>query len=659
MKIVIDNFNGGLNTYDSDDGLDSTEGKRVHDCAVGTKSLHPLPDVGAGVPPSVILQKQLEDRGKYIEYDGKIYTSAEGPLKILDGRDLGLERPKKSNMIIKQVNTPGTSGHLSGVTGPSEDGSGNFDAQGSWIPTEYPQTNTWVFTDADLGVSTTTLDSWIICDNPNFNLTEYYSLLFGNPSIKSAPPTRDEFGCVDNVQSCSSASIDPSDTFLPEYLTEDTTYAISWWNEETETESTISEAIEFEHKPVIKTRCWSYGPTEGNITGAESFVNILPIPQNLRGDGKKSETFTGTSHLHQVSIKVVGGARNASHAIIYQRVRGEFIPIAKVGAGFETIVTAQTEFSPEATKKNFAQERIFKTPPANLENLFLTEAGVMGGSIANTVFLSEPFKFDLFSTDYEFKLKHTPVSIHPFYNEIFITTKGNPTRLVGQLPERMTVIEMPDMEANLAMMSATDMGRRIVWAGPEGVSIFNGSETRVVSRAKLSRSDWKAIIASPTSLVGIGTEELYLLFYATGSLMVDLRPESAAITTLSLTATQAVYDMETATIYLNNGRTWKPSDPNPEKNASGFGFWDSGRVNTKDHTKTLGWARVQASGPVELTITNDLNDNLSVKPSDNQPFRIGSGGGPLRGSWYYLNAKFKHRIRSIELATDVEEFRVG
>src|SRR4030066_36722 len=78
-----------------------------------------------------------------------------------------LEKPTTENFIVEQYNTPD-------VLGPSEDGSGSFTSLGEWVPTEYPQSNTWIYTNLDTGAQTSTIDAWTLCDNPPFNITYYY-----------------------------------------------------------------------------------------------------------------------------------------------------------------------------------------------------------------------------------------------------------------------------------------------------------------------------------------------------------------------------------------------------------------------------------------------------------------------------------------------------
>jgi hypothetical protein len=668
--INLKNFKGGINTYKDDDQLDKSEARDCRNYFVGTGSLEPMPNKEGDSPSDELTQCKLDNPTcPYVEYRNpltdeiEIYTSCDdGKLKIKDGRVLGLEKPTKNNFKVTQIKTPGSPDHYPEVIGPSEDGSGNFNAAGIWIQTEYPQSNTWTFTNLDTGATSTTVDTWVICDTPPFNLTEYYSLLYNQPALFKSTTGRNEYGCVDGAGGTFPFydQVTPQAGGAPAYLTEPTTYAIAWWNEDTKTQSTLSEACEFTPQPVIKTRRWHYGPTSGGIDTGGFWTTELPVPQDSRGSGTRSDTYTGTSWLHQVRITVGGRPTNATHAIIYQRVRGEYLPVAKITSG-DFDVNATTDYDDPDLRNIAPVFRDFGTPPENLQNLVLSESGVMAGTIGNTVYMSEPFKFDLWSEDYEFPIKHRPIALHTIFNEFLVVTEGNPVRLVGQLPGRITRVELPDAERGYTAKSTADMGRRIVWVGPEGIAHWDGSTVATLSRANLSKNEWLDIISDTSTLCMVGTEELAILFYSnsaagSGGLVVDFRPESASITKTDLYTSYAVFSVVDAAIYSVDNWSYK-TNQGPPTSPSLEGYWQSGKIYTGNQDRGFNYARVYADGQVELTITNDKGYSKSFIADRNQPFPIGFDGVPVRGHWLQFELRGKSTISKVQIAEDSKSLR--
>ena len=654
MLFRADKFTGGLNTHKDADHLSPDEGVTAQDCMVGTGSLQPLPALVTAAPSGACNALRLKlDNPTWgvVEYGGETYISGDGAPRICNGRTLGINKPTTDNFIVEQVNTPD-------VIGPSEDGSGSFTSLGQWVPTEYPQSNTWVYTNLDTGAQTTTVDAWTVCDSPPFNISRYYALKQGLASLETNPPAVNEYGCAANTASCST-NTGPITGANPLYLEEDTSYAISFWNEDLKEESTISETYEFKHTPYVRSVGWQYGPLEGHAVGSDMWSTSYPDPTTHRGNTYEHMCYTGTSHLHQVKITVVGLDANATHVIVYQKIRGSYIAIAKLTAGQSITVTAQTRYDDLELLKFYAHLTKFEPPPSNLAGLVLAESGVFAGYVGNEIYLSYPFSPDLWSDDYKFKIPWNVKSITPFYSEFVVTTDGHPVRLIGQTPGKMSVVEMPDNESNLNGRSTFKLGRMIGWASPEGVAMFNGSEVKVVTRGNLSRTEWRAIIADTSTLVGTGTEEVYILFHSNGALVLDMRPESAAMTTYTITATSAVYDITQNLIYLNGDRALSMSFPPPAGKGTYKGIWKSGRIETMDHSQAISVCRVASDGQVLIRVRNDKGEEFAGYADGRQPFRIGVNGGPIRGSWYEYDLEFRHAVRKVDLASSFEELKRG
>lgn len=663
MRLDLDDFSGGVNTYKDDGQLSSREAREAKDCFVGDGALTPVPEVGSGVPTGIDKKRfDDEDNCGYVEYGGETYS----------GCDLsGLGLPQPGAPVVVQGDTPS-------VIGPSEDGSGSFNAAGDWEQTEFVQTNTWTSTvtdttgDSPTSTTYTATDSWVVCDTPSFNISEYYALAKANPSLAKAPPSTNQYGCVTGSTG-GDYSTGPGDEFVPRYFTENTSYAVAFYNEDWDVQSTISNIAEFQHVPYIAHREWSYGPLQGDTDGKKWYAiapssgqsGLLPWestdPSALRGGRRQTVRYTGISHLHQVSVSLPSH-HNASHVILYSRVGGSLTPIAKTSPGATLTVRPDgvyegnggEDLSLSSDLQNFRpQFTYFTGPPSSLNGIAINSIGIMVGFSGHDIHISQPQSgFHLWNPDAVFTLNHEPLTVHAIYNEFFITTKGKPVKITGSNPATMVPIEMRDLEYNLDWRSAADVGSHVMYAGPNGVQGYDGSSVRPITRGLLSYSDWLAISDSD-DLVGVASDEVYILYHDNGSLVVDMRPESQAITTHSLTATKAVYGIEDGYIYLSGGRRWRLHEALTTEYSDTEGVRESGRIFLDNDS--LCWMRVFSRGTVEVIIRNEKNHEMSVSVSNSTPFRIGFGNTPVEGEWITIKVLFRHRVTGIQMASRIEE----
>lgn len=666
--IRLDDFSGGQNTYKDDDQLSRKEAVEAENCFVGDGALTPAPHIKSGEPSGIYEDRfNDDDNCGYVVYNGTEYN----------GCDLsGLGLPQPAAPIVRQGLTPA-------VIGPSEDGSGNFNSAGDWEQTEFQQTNVWtaVINDTagvfgDPGTTTVTAtDSWVVCDTPEFNITPYYALLNGNPALEKPAPEVDAFGCVIGGTG-SDYQTGPGSDFVPKFFTQNTSYAVSFYNEDWDIESTISDITEFEHVPVITHRRWTYGPLQGDTEGKQWFPSgflgestVVPAnsstdPAKLRGNRREEVTYTGISHLHQVTV-TLPSHHNASHTILYKREGGSLTPVAMLRGGGTVTVRPDGVFEDNtgedlSTNSQLVNRRPvfteFVGPPSSLNGIAVNSIGIMVGFSGDTLHISEPNSgFHLWNPDARFTLSYTPVSVHAIYNEFLVTTTGKPLKITGSNPETMIPIELPSLEFNVARKSAVDAGGAILWAGPTGVNAYNGSRVQTVTSGRLSKQDWLSIIDEPDDLVGVAAEDVYILFHTNGALIVDFRPESPSITTWDITATKAVYDIEAGWVYISNGRKFRMHDTLTRTWASQEGKWKTGRLYVGSVNQTFSWMRVHASGTVEITIINDENEQSTYSVTDSMPLRVGMSGQAVRGEWIQITATFHNRIKSIELASSVKE----
>lgn len=668
MRLKFSDFKGGVNTYKNDDQLSPNEARVADDCFVGDGALTPIPEIELGDPTGIDLDRFNDsEQCGYVEWDGDTYNGC-------DLSDLGLPQPRKP--VVSQGDTPA-------VIGPSEDGSGSFNSVGEWEQTELTQTNVWtsVINDTegvfgDPGTTTVSVkDSWVVCDTPSFNITEYYALALGNPTLAKSPPTLNKYGCVIGATG-GGYIIGPGDEFVPKYFTENTSYAVSFYNEDLDIESTVSDIAEFEHSPYIVHQEWSYGPLQGDTEGKtwfpEGFIGqstVVPAnsstdPSELRGNRRQTVRYTGTSHLHQVKVNLPWH-HNATHVILYMRVGGSLTAVAKGTPGGTLTVRPDGVFnggSDLSLDSSLSLRRpvftLFEGPPSSLTGITVNAIGIMVGFKGDKIYISQPNSgFHLWNPLAQFTLKYTPVSVHSIYNEFLITTTGSPFKITGSDPSTMIPIEMPDLEFNLDWRSAANAGRMVMWAGPNGVSAYDGREVRPITRGRLSYSDWKSIRTSD-DLVGVASEEVYLLFHDSGALVVDMRPESQAITNWNITATKAVYAVEEGYIYLSGGRKFRLDEALTTEDSDTEGTWTSGRIYIGNTNTGLAWMRGFSKGTVDVKIVNDQNQEAEFSISSPAPQRIGFGDDTINGEWIQVTARFHHRVTGIELASDINELQV-
>lgn len=661
MKLSLRQFSG-INTYK--DELGPSEARVAEDCFVGDGALTPVPDMENGTPTGIDKDRFDDDEQcGYVEYDGTIYSGCN-----LSG--LGLPQPPAPG--VTQGDTPK-------VIGPSEDGSGSFNAVGEWEQLELVQSNHWssAFTDSD-GNRTTfnTTDSWVVCDSPGFNITEYYALEKANPTLAKPAPQTNQYGCVIGSTGGGFAT-GPGDAFVPKYFKDNTSYAVAFYNEDEDIQSTVSNIVEFEHVPYITHMEWSYGPLQGDTAGKTWFVVAPSAPQglfpwestdpkDLRGNLRQQVQYTGISHLHQVKVNLPWH-QNATHVILYKRVGGSLTAVAKASPGDSLTIGPHGVFEGNGAGDDLSLESDlarfrpvftrYEAPPSSLKSIAVNAAGIMVGIKGDTVHISQPMSgFHLWDPRARHTLNHTPLTVHQIYNEFLITTEGKPVKITGTDPATMVPIELPDLEYNVNWKSAADAGSHVMWAGPNGVASYDGRSVKPVTRGILSYSDWKEIRQSST-LVGVASDEVYILFHDGGALIVDMRPESAGLTKWNITATKAVYAIEEGYIYLSGGRKFRLDAALVKEDADVQGYWKSGRLYIGNVNHGLAWMRGFSKGYVDVVVRNEKNEEAAFSITQPIPQRVGFGSDVINGEWIEVELRFKNRLTGVEFASTLDELQ--
>jgi hypothetical protein len=193
----------------------------------------------------------------------------------------------------------------------------------------------------------------------------------------------------------------------------------------------------------------------------------------------------------------------------------------------------------------------YTPPPATLQGLTSMPNGILAGFTGNQVWFSEPYLPHAWPVGYMMTVGAPIVGLGVFGQTLVVCTTQTPYLITGSQPGAMTQEKVPLPEPCVAKKSITSDQFGVLYASPNGlVSIAPGTQD-VVSRALFTRDEWQSY--SPSSMVGVIYQNMYIGFYQVGSTkaaLIIMRGDSPPLVTFD-TAAQAVFvEKATSNIYV-------------------------------------------------------------------------------------------------------------
>lgn len=188
----------------------------------------------------------------------------------------------------------------------------------------------------------------------------------------------------------------------------------------------------------------------------------------------------------------------------------------------------------------------YTPPPATLQGLIAMPNGILAGFTGNQVWFSEPYLPHAWPVAYMMTVGAPIVGLGVFGQTLVVCTTQNPYLITGSQPGAMTQEKIPLPEPCVAKKSITSDQFGVLYASPNGlVSIAPGTQD-VISRALFTRDEWQTY--SPTSMVGVIYQNMYIGFYQTGATkaaLIIMRGDTPPLVTLDL-ASQAIFVAKTS-----------------------------------------------------------------------------------------------------------------
>lgn len=196
----------------------------------------------------------------------------------------------------------------------------------------------------------------------------------------------------------------------------------------------------------------------------------------------------------------------------------------------------------------------WELPPSDLRGILALPNGVLAGFRRNQLCLSAQNRPHAWPVAFRLTTDTDIVGIGAIDSVIVIGTQAGPYLAMGTTPESYAMSRLEHPQALVAPRTLTYLTRiGVVYASPDGlVAISGAGQVEILTRSVFTREQWQALV--PSSMWGIAHDDVYWLFYDTGSarggFAIDMRPDGAGIVTLSWHAACGHVDPLTDTLYL-------------------------------------------------------------------------------------------------------------
>lgn len=270
----------------------------------------------------------------------------------------------------------------------------------------------------------------------------------------------------------------------------------------------------------------------------------------------------------------------------------------------------------------------FDPPPTTLRGLVEMPGGIIAGFTDTSVRFCEPGLAYAWPERYALPV-YGVVGLAVYGNTLMIATKADLMVATGVHPSAMAVTKTPVRQACVSKLSIADLGRYILYASPDGLVAFSGTEASVITDGVFDRDAWQAL--NPSSIRAAAWEGLYIGFYNNGTpgafVFNPEQPDAGVVFLDAPSVGGRYFDQEDDVLYIassSNILRWDAGDP--------LAFvYRSGPI-AFDRPKAMTVARVFSEQyPVELRLYRDGVLQAMKTITTDEVTRISS---PKRGRVY-------------------------
>lgn len=313
--------------------------------------------------------------------------------------------------------------------------------------------------------------------------------------------------------------------------------------------------------------------------------------------------------------------RNITTVRIYHTVASatgtEFFFVADISLG----TTSYNDNASDASvaNNNPLPSLTWLPPPTNLLGVVAHPGGFLVGFSGRDLYMSEPFQPHAWPVQYVKTCQTEIVGIAIYGNTILVTTTSHPYFGEGMSPLNITLEKLDSIDPCVSRRSIAATLAGIYYASPQGIVVFNGTNTQLASYQLFTREEWQDFF-SPTTVYAVPYGLQYIAFDTSDAGFIFSPSETLApLTTLDrfshVVAVQQ--DAYTGDVYLisnNQALLWDPPQSLPY-----YYTWISKQFDLPNPVN-FGAARLKfAANPVQisedqLTAYTTFNTGRIAKP---------------------------------------------
>ncbi|MBU1066961.1 hypothetical protein KKE60_04205 [Patescibacteria group bacterium] len=230
----------------------------------------------------------------------------------------------------------------------------------------------------------------------------------------------------------------------------------------------------------------------------------------------------------------------------------------------DQMAAADTTYSDETEDTDLGEalpSATWDPPPDELTGITYIGNGMMAGFSGKDLYVSEPWRFWAFPTDYIIAFPYTIVAIKEADETTVVMTEQGAFVVTGKDPASLDSTPLSDPKACVSKRGVvsfnvtqgeTDLAQ-VIYPTPEGLCMVHGSTEALITKNQLSKKDWQSYY--PTTMHGHIHKNKYFGFYSYGTTegCVVFDFITGDLTTLDLYASAVYVDHQTDTMYFVKG----------------------------------------------------------------------------------------------------------
>jgi len=284
-------------------------------------------------------------------------------------------------------------------------------------------------------------------------------------------------------------------------------------------------------------------------------------------------------------------------------------------------------------------------PDDRLVGLTALPGGFLAGYFGNTLCFSEAFYPHAWPVSYQLAFSEDVVGIAAVAGGLVVATNGRPHMITGSSPAAMADMHLDEDQPCVAGRSLVDMGEYAVYASPNGLVAVGGGSAQLLTKAMISREQWKAL--KPETIHAYRQDGRYLAFYEGGCFAFT---PGEGFEFFDVSATAGWYDLAKDQLCLIQGNTitawgsgatmtlrWRSK---VHEVAPGSGGFSCGKVIARQY-------------PVTLRLIADGVTMLELPVASRDLFRLPAGYALCRD--WEVEVEAAHEVQSVQIASSPSE----